>query len=84
MRKSSHKLLLLAVTLQATSVMHAMTTTAIVGGRVAPFLQWRSEGRDTARKLYGTTNFAAYQPDMDGWYGTFNATVQYDRSFRGK
>ena len=52
--------------------------------RVSPFLQWRSEGRDMARKLYGTTSYAVYQDDMDTIYGTFNATVQYDQSFRGK
>ena len=53
------------------------------GDRVLPFLQWRSQGRDMARKLYGTTSWAVYQPDMeDQTYGTFNVTVQYDQSFR--
>src|SRR5262245_40285803 len=50
--------------------------------RVVPFLQWRSQGRDTARKLYGQTSWAIYQPDMDDTYGTFDITVQYDQSFR--
>ena len=54
------------------------------GNRVVPFLQWRSQGRDMARKLYGTTSYAVYQDDMDEIYGTFNVTVQYDQSFRGK
>ncbi len=49
---------------------------------VLPFIQFRSQGRDMARKLYGTTSFAVYQPDMDNRYGTFNVTVQYDQSFR--
>jgi len=52
------------------------------GNRVVPFLQWRSQGRDMARKLYGTTAYAVYQGDMDGTYGTFNATIQYDQNFR--
>ncbi len=66
------------------------------GNRVVPFLQWRSQGRDQARKLYGTTSYAVYQDygdyvdsdDRCGWgwfgFGTFNVTVQYDQSFRGK
>lgn len=52
--------------------------------RAVPFLQWRSQGRDMARKLYGTTAYAVYQGDMDRCYGTFNVTVQYDQTFRGK
>lgn len=51
--------------------------------RVVPFLQWRSQGRDMARKLYGTTAHSVYQGEMDDFYGTFNATVQYDQTFRG-
>ena len=27
-------------------------------GYILPFLQWRSQGRDMARKLYGTTSWA--------------------------
>src|SRR5581483_6882231 len=49
---------------------------------VAPFLQWRSQGRDTARKLVGTTSHHVYLDDMESFYGTFNVTPQYDRSFR--
>jgi hypothetical protein len=52
------------------------------GNRVLSFIQFRSQGRDLARKLYGTTSYAVYQDDMDATYGTFNATVQYDQSFR--
>jgi hypothetical protein len=51
---------------------------------VAPFLQWRSQGRDTARKLVGTTSHHVYLDDMESFYGTFNVTPQYDRSFRSQ
>lgn len=54
------------------------------GNQVVPFIQWRSQGRNMARKLEGTTSFAVYQNDMDNKYGTFNMTVEYDQSFRGK
>lgn len=54
------------------------------GNHVVPFIQWRSQGRNMARKLEGTTSFAVYQGDMDNNYGTFNMTVEYDQSFRGK
>jgi len=50
---------------------------------VAPYLQWRSQGRDTARKLVGTTSHHVYLHDMESFYGTLNITLQYDRSFRG-
>jgi hypothetical protein len=74
MKAKSQNLLLLAVVLQAaTSMVHA---------RVAPFVQWRSEGRDTARKLVGTTSHHVYLYDMESFYGTFNMTPQYDQSFR--
>lgn len=53
-----------------------------VDAPVAPFLQWRSQGRDTARKLVGTTSHHVYLDDMESFYGTFNVTPQYDRSFR--
>lgn len=49
--------------------------------RVAPFVQWRSQGRDTARKLIGTTSHHVYLYDMESFYGTFNMTPQYDQSF---
>lgn len=50
---------------------------------VIPFIQWRSQGRNMARKLEGTTSYAVYQGDMDERYGTFNVTLEYDQSFRG-
>jgi hypothetical protein len=49
--------------------------------RVVPFVQWRSQGRDTARKLIGTTSHHVYLYDMESFYGTFNMTPQYDQSF---
>jgi hypothetical protein len=49
--------------------------------RVIPFVQWRSQGRDTARKLVGTTSHHVYLYDMESFYGTFNMTPQYDQSF---
>lgn len=79
MKQYSKKLFSLVVLCSTTTVMlHADNN-----GRVSPFLQWRSEGRDTARKLIGETTFAIYQ-DEEGCYGSFAATVQYDRNFRGK
>src|SRR6266478_8928096 len=51
---------------------------------VVPFIQWRSQGRNSARKLEGTTSLAVYQGDMDDTYGTFNVTIEYDQSFRNK
>ncbi len=79
--KQYSKLFSLVALLGATSsILHAEENH---GDRVVPFLQWRSQGRDMARKLYGTTSWAVYQPDMeDQTYGTFNVTVQYDQSFR--
>ena len=49
--------------------------------RVAPFVQWRSQGRDTGRKLVGTTSHHVYLHDMETFYGTFNFTPQYDQAF---
>ena len=50
---------------------------------VIPFIQWRSQGRNMARKLEGTTSYAVYQGDMDERYGTFNIYIEYDQTFRG-
>src|SRR5271169_6366939 len=83
MKQYSKKLFSLVVLFGATNGM-LFADNDNNGNRVLPFLQWRSQGRDMARKLYGTTSWAVYQPDMDCCYGTFNATVQYDQSFRGK
>src|SRR5579872_3081218 len=49
---------------------------------VSPYLQFRSQGRNTARKIIGTTSYAVDQYDMDSMYGTFNMTLEYDRSFK--
>jgi hypothetical protein len=69
------------------SVAMLLSTAAVVAESsaslsVSPFLQWRSQGRNTARKLVGTTTYAVDQPDMESMYGTFFATLEYDRSFR--
>lgn len=88
MKQFSKKLFSLVVLLGTANVMlHGDccdTSCDNDGDRVVPFLQWRSQGRDTARKLYGTTSYAVYQDDMDSVYGTFNVTLQYDQTFRGK
>jgi hypothetical protein len=84
MKQYSKKLFSLVVLFSTATVMLHANSGSNDSGRVSPFLQWRSEGRDTARKLYGTTSYAVYQDDMDSIYGTFNATLQYDQSFRGK
>lgn len=80
--KQYSKLFSLVALLGVTSGMLHASDDNNNGNRVVPFLQWRSQGRDMARKLYGTTSWAVYQPDMEGRYGTFNVTVQYDQSFR--
>ena len=85
MKQYAKKLFSLVVLLGATGIteMAAQQTPAVAQEEsVLPFIQFRSQGRDTARKLYGTTIFAVDQWDMDTIYGTFNVTFQYDRSFR--
>ncbi|HSC25511.1 MAG TPA: hypothetical protein VLB80_04845, partial [Candidatus Babeliales bacterium] len=79
MKKSSQKILLVALCAHI-SVLHANDSEESF--RVAPFVQWRSEGRDTARKLVGTTSHHVYLHDMESFYGTFNVTPQYDQTFR--
>jgi len=76
MKKQSHRLLLLAIT----SAANLFADNGEI--RVAPFVQWRSQGRDTARKLVGTTSHHVYLHDMESFYGTFNITPQYDQTFR--
>lgn len=56
--------------------------TAALSANVAPFLQFRSQGRDTARKIVGETSFHTDLFDMESWYGTLDAVLEYDRSFR--
>src|SRR5204863_64284 len=75
MKQACRKLLSLVMLLSTAAIM--------TDEHVAPFLQFRSEGRDTARKLVGTTSHHVYLDDMESFYGTFNMTLQYDRSFRG-
>lgn len=82
MKQFSKKLFSLVVLLGTTNGMLQAACSDDNGNRVVPFLQWRSQGRDMARKLYGTTSYAVYQGDMDATYGTFNVTLQYDQSFR--
>lgn len=83
MKQYSKLFSLVALVGVTSSMLHARDNDNGNENRVVPFLQWRSQGRDTARKLYGTTSWAVYQPDMeDQTYGTFNVTVQYDQSFR--
>jgi hypothetical protein len=80
MKFSSQKLLLLTVITQTIGLQADCCDTSL---RVAPFVQWRSEGRDTARKLVGTTSHHVYLHDMESFYGTFNITPQYDQTFNG-
>ncbi len=78
MKKQSQRLLLLVATLYFAIPILVQADEI----RVAPFVQWRSQGRDTARKLVGTTSHHVYLYDMESFYGTFNMTPQYDQSFQ--
>jgi hypothetical protein len=80
MKNLSYKLLLLITLAHVLIVQADCPNTSF---RVAPFVQWRSEGRDTARKLVGTTSHHVYLYDMESFYGTFNITPQYDQTFNG-
>ncbi|MGB8366826.1 MAG: hypothetical protein WCD44_00555, partial [Candidatus Babeliales bacterium] len=51
---------------------------------VLPYLSFRSAGRDSVRKLVGTTSYAVWQPDMESYYGTLEVIPAYERSFRSK
>ena len=59
-----------------------LLSTAALTANVAPYLQFRSQGRNTARKIVGETSFHTDLYDMESWYGSFDATLEYDRSFR--
>jgi len=83
MKRRSQKLLLLAVTAYTAGLLAECCNDGVTEFRVAPFVQWRSEGRDTARKLVGTTSHHVYLHDMESFYGTFNITPQYDQTFNG-
>lgn len=80
MKRLSYALLLLLPPIAHSAILQADCPTSF---RVTPFVQWRSEGRDTARKLIGTTSHHVYLHDMESFYGTFNITPQYDHSFNG-
>jgi len=81
MKKLSLHLFLLTIIIQTTLIQS--DDCCDESFRVAPFVQWRSEGRDTARKLVGTTSHHVYLHDMESFYGTFNITPQYDQIFNG-
>lgn len=51
---------------------------------VLPYLNFRSAGRDSVRKMVGETSYAIWQPDMESFYGTFFIVPAYERSFRSK
>ena len=80
MKKLSQRLLLVTAMAQIAGLHADSPDTSF---RVAPFVQWRSQGRDTARKLVGTTSHHVYLHDMESFYGTFNMTPQYDQTFNG-
>jgi len=83
--KQYSKLFSLIVLLGAANVMSRDNDNDNNNNHVLPFIQFRSQGRDTSRKLYGETPYAIYLGDReDGCYGTFDITVQYDQTFRNK
>src|SRR5438045_1571295 len=57
-----------------------LSTAAITAN--APYLQFRSQGRNNARKVVGETSYQTDLYNMESWYGTFDITLEYDRSFR--
>lgn len=79
--KKFHQLLLCTLVYSAGLLADCCDSNGDTEFRVAPFVQWRSEGRDTARKLVGTTSHHVYLYDMESFYGTFNITPQYDQTF---
>jgi len=83
MKQYSKKLFSIAMLCGTASLMASQpaTNTTPSTDSVLPFLQFRSQGRNNARKLVGTTN-AIDQYGAEGHYGTFFATLEYDRSFR--
>jgi len=48
-----------------------------------PFLQARSQGRNSARQMVGEQQFIN-QYDMDSTYGTFSVALEYSRTFRNE
>lgn len=60
----------------------AATVIAGAAPSVAPYLQFRSQGRNNARKVVGETVYQTDLYDMDSWYGSLDLVLEYDRSFR--
>lgn len=63
----------------------AMLTLAaaiVADGNVAPFIAFRSPGRDTARKVVGMSDKHTHLYDMEAFYGTFWIAPAYERSFK--
>lgn len=58
------------------------STALYTDGRVAPFLDFRSPGKNIVRKITGQTNQNAFLPDMESNYGFLSVTAEYERSFR--
>jgi len=73
MKQNSKKFFSIALLLSTTAL--AVDTT------VLPFLQWRSQGRNTARKVIGMVNLVDqyYEDAKCNW--AFDLTLEYDRSF---
>src|SRR5690606_8429775 len=51
-------------------------------GNVAPFIAFRSPGRDTARKVVGMSDKHTNLYNMEAFYGTFWIAPSYERSFK--
>ncbi len=54
----------------------------VAGGNVAPYVAFRSPGRDTARKVVGMSDKHMHLYDMEAFYGTFWIAPAYERSFK--
>lgn len=75
--KRSLKSLLAVVALMGTIAVNASSSSCLV----TPYYQIRSQSSNNARKNAGMANHTNLF-DQDGWYGTFNVTPGYSRSFR--
>lgn len=60
----------------------ALLCVSAVSARVAPYVEFRSDSADVPRKLEGTTSHHVWLYDMESFYGTFNVTAEYRRSFK--
>lgn len=61
-----------------------LLSTAGMMAHVAPFLNFRSVGRNNARKIVGTTSHHTHLHDMESFYGTCFITPAYERSFKSR